>query len=100
MKHDLRGAFLIGLSKRRSVDLGLRQGDEDIIPTLKRILSGETLARRNRLFREKGVSTLLYMMIWDSFYNFGYYLRRLGLSSSIEERLWQNFGRDDRNIVN
>lgn len=100
LKHDLRGAFLIGLSKRRAVDLGLREGDEDVTPTLKRILSGETFGRKSRLFREKGASTLLYMMVWDSIYNIGYNLRRLGLSGPIEDRIWQNFGRDERDKVN
>lgn len=100
LKHDLRGAFLIGLSKRRAVDLGLRQGDEDVTPTLKRILLGETFGRKSRLFREKGVGTLFYMLLWDSIYNIGYNLRRLGLSGPIEDRIWQNFGRDERNKVN
>lgn len=100
LRHDLRGAFLIGLSKRRAVDLGLRKGDEDLIPTLKRMFSGETFGRKSRLFREKGASTLLYMLVWDSAYNIGYNLRRLGLSGPIEDRIWQDFGRDQRNIVN
>lgn len=100
VRHDLKGAFLIGLSKRRSVDLGLRQGDEDMMPTFRRILSGETLARRIRLVKQKDVATLLYMLIWDGFYNFGYNLRRVGLSGPIEERIWRDFGRSDRNLVN
>ncbi len=100
LKHDLRGAFLIGLSKRRSVDLGLREGNEDIIPTMKRIVSGETFARRRKVLEAKGLDTLLYMTVWDFFYNSGYNLRRLGLSGPIEERVWKNFGRDDRNITN
>lgn len=93
VRHDLAGAFLMGLSKRRAVDLGAREGDEDIIPTLKRLFSGETFARRNRLFREKGASTLLYTLLWDSIYNFGYNLRKLGLSDPIEKRMWGGFGR-------
>lgn len=93
LKHDLKGAFLIGLSKRRSVDLGLREGDENLIPTLKRVLSGEAFALRSRVFKEKGASTVLYMLVWDSLYNLGYNLRRLGLSGPIEKKLWQGFGR-------
>lgn len=93
VRHDLTGAFLIGLSKRRAVDLGIREGDEDIIPTLKRVLSGETLRRRRKLYQEKGIDTLLYMLVWDLFYNSGYNLRKLGLSDPIEERIWQGFGR-------
>lgn len=99
VKHDLKGAFLIGLSKRRSVDLGLREGDEDIMPTLKRVLSGETLRRRKKIYQEKGIDTLLYMVVWDAFYNLGYNLRRLGLSDPIEVRLWSGFGRNERNIT-
>lgn len=98
VKHDLRGAFLIGLSKRRAVDLGLREGNEDLIPTFQRILSGETFQRKNRLYREKGAATLAYMILWDLSYNAGYNLRRLGLSGPVEDRIWQNFGRDERNI--
>lgn len=100
VKHDLRGAFLIGLSKRRAVDLGLREGDENVIPTLKRIMSGETFARKQKVLHERGLATAAYMTLWDSFYNAGYNLRRLGLSDGIEARVWQNFGRDRRNISN
>lgn len=95
LKHDLKGAFLIGLSKRRSVDLGLREGDENLIPTLKRILSGETFSARHRVLKEKGARTVLYMVVWDLFYNLGYNLRRLGLSGPIEKKLWQGFGKDE-----
>ncbi|MBI2018773.1 hypothetical protein HYS96_03670 [Candidatus Daviesbacteria bacterium] len=93
IRHDLTEAFLMGLSKRRAVDLGVREGNEDVLPTLKRILSGETFAKRGKLFKEKGVSTLLYMLTWDLLYNFGYNLRKLGLSGSTEERIWRGFGR-------
>lgn len=92
-KHDLAGAFLMGLSKRRAVELGVRSGDEDVIPTLKRLVSGETLTKRNRLFREKGASTLVYTLFWDCLYNMGYNLQKLGLSGPIEERVWGGFGR-------
>lgn len=95
VKHDLKGAFLIGLCKRRSVDLGIREGDENIMPTLQRIFSGKTFETRSRLFKEKGASTLFYMFIWDSFYNLGYNLRRLGLSDPIEKRVWQGFGKNE-----
>lgn len=100
LKHDLRGAFLIGLSKRRAVDLGLREGDENILPTLRRILTGETLKRKRKALGEKGLTTTLYLSLWDVCYNAGYNLRRFGLSDRVESRIWGNFGRDKRNIGN
>ena len=96
LKHDLRGAFLIGLSKRRSVELGLREGSEDLIPTMKRFISGEAFTRRRKVLESKGINTLLYMTMWDLFYNSGYNLRKLGLSTSIEEKIWKDFGRDKK----
>lgn len=95
LSHDLKGAFLIGLSKRRAVDLGLRKGDENVIPTLQRFFSGETFDRKATVFQQKGMKTLVYMIIWDCFYNLGYNLRRLKLSNSIEKKIWLNFGRND-----
>lgn len=97
LKHDLRGAFLIGLSKRRAVELGLREGTEDFIPTMLRIISGVTIERKRRVLQEKGVSTTAYMMTWDLFYNLGYNLRKFGLSNYIERQIWFQYGRDERN---
>lgn len=99
VSHDLKGAFLIGLSKRRAVDLSLREGDEDLTPTLKRAFSGETLRHRLDLLGQKGLSTLLYMSAWDITYNIAYNLRRIGLSDPIEAMLWTGFGRDNTSIV-
>lgn len=98
VKHDLLGAFLIGLSKRRSVDLGIREGNEDLIPTLKRVLSGKTFRERERLFNEKGVGAVAYKALWDAFYNAGYYLRRMGLSDRIEEQIWAGFRKDKQSL--
>ncbi len=97
IKHDLRGAFLIGLSKRRAVELGLREGNEDIVPTAKRLFSGESIRKKNKAREEKGIATAAYMTLWDLYYNAGYNLRRLGLSERIEENIWGKFGKDVRN---
>ena len=91
--HDLKGAFLIGLSKRRAVDLGLRQGDEDLMPTLQRVLSGETFRRKYQVMDQKGLIALMYKFLWDGSYNAGYNLRKAGLSDLIEDKLWNGFGR-------
>lgn len=92
-KHDLTGAFLIGLSKSRSVSLGLREGDEDIIPTAKRILSGESIRRKRNLQEDKGLTTMVYGLVWDASYNAGYTLHRMGLTRRFEETIWEHFGR-------
>lgn len=94
VKHDLKGAFLIGVGKRRAVELGLRDGSEDIGPTVHRIISGKTFRDRADLLWEKGTETLFYKFLWDTIYNAGYNLRKHGLSSSIEASIWQNFGKD------
>lgn len=98
VKHDLRGAFLIGLSKRRSVELGLREGNEDLTPTLKRLISGESIQKKRRVVDEKDLATAAYMTVWDFFYNLGYNLRKIRLSGKIEEKIWGSFGKDVRNI--
>jgi GT2 family glycosyltransferase len=98
--HDLRGAFLIGLSKRRSVELGLREGNEDYIPTIKRIISGETFQKLTKILTEKGIASMFYMIVWNVAYNYGYNLHKYGLSRQIEENMWSHFGRDKRNVQN
>ena len=98
LKHDLRGAFLIGLSKRRAVDFGIREGNEDLTPTFRRIVSGESFQRKREVLEQKDLSTAAYLTLWDLFYNLGYNLRRLGLSGRIEENIWGSFGKDVRNL--
>lgn len=93
LTHDLRGAFLIGVSKRRAVDMGIRQGDEDLLPTLKRMVNGVTFERKRRLLHEKGIPTTLYVFVWDAVYNIGYNLRKSKLSGPLEEGVWKHFGR-------
>lgn len=99
IKHDLKGALMIGLCKRRAVDLGLRGGDEDMIPTLKRIITGETLGRKIQLAKSKGLEAVVYRVIWDAVYNTGYNLRKYGLSDLFEEQLWNGFGRDGQSQI-
>ena len=97
VRHDLRGAFLIGLSKRRAVELDLREPNENVLPTIKRLVSGESINKKRKVVEEKGLVTAAYMTLWDFYYNFGYNLRRLGLSEKIEENIWGKFGKDIRN---
>lgn len=94
LKHDIRGAFLIGVGKRRAVDVGAREGDENITPTLRRLFSGESTRSRIDILNRKGLATLIYMFIWDVFYNLGYTLRRLRWSQKIEDSIWQTFGQN------
>lgn len=97
--HDLRGAFLMGVSKRRSVDLGLRQGDEDLLPTLQRLISGKSFERKIGVLQEKGPGALVYMMVWDIAYNTGYNLRKMHASGPLEENVWVHFGRDEHTVA-
>ena len=89
---------MIGLSsdsKRRAVDLGLAQADEDFSPTLQRVLGGETIKRKFKVAQVKGIEVAVYKLIWDAAYNAGYNLRRFGLSNSIEQNIWGRFGRNE-----
>lgn len=99
MEHDLKGALMIGLCKRRAVDLGLREGDEDLLPTLRRIVTGETLSRKIQLAQSKGLEAVVYKIVWDAVYNAGYNLRKYGLSDLFEEQLWSGFGRDKQSLT-
>lgn len=94
LKHDLKGAFLIGVGKRRAVDAGSRVGDEDILPTLKRLVAGLSIQNKIDILNKKGFGTLIYMFVWDIFYYAGYYLRRLRCSERIENSIWQTFGQN------
>lgn len=94
LKHDLKGAFLIGVGKRRAVDAGARTGDEDILPTLKRLITGLSTQNKFDILKKKGLGTLIYMFVWDIFYYAGYYLRRLRCSERIENSIWQTFGQN------
>jgi hypothetical protein len=98
VKHDLKGALMIGLSKRRAVDLGLGRGDEDILPTLQRLLTGEAVKRKIDLAQAKGLEVMAYRIVWDAVYNAGYNLRKYGLSDLFEEKLWNGFGRDKQSL--
>lgn len=91
LAHDLREAFLIGVNKRRSVEMGIRKGDEELIPTLKRVFSGVTFEKKKKLLQKKGISTMLYASVWDAVYNIGYNLKKTGLSGILEEGVWKKF---------
>lgn len=69
LRHELRGAFQFGVGKRQAVVFSGEEG----VSLLKNFLQGNQLKYGLALFREKGILTVLYMVVWKFFYNLGYY---------------------------
>jgi glycosyltransferase involved in cell wall biosynthesis len=92
LSHELKSAFLLGAGKRKCVNVGARDPDENIIPTIKRFFSGESINKKIDVIRKKGFLVCLFMLIWDLFYNLGYHSRRFKWAPQIEEYIWQTFG--------
>lgn len=74
-QHDLKSAYKIGQGKySQVVHTGRDTYEENIRNTLKRILNGETFKNLWDLYKHsKSLGVLIYSLIWNLFYYFGYY---------------------------
>ncbi len=74
---EFRGAFQFGVGKRQAVVYSGRENNEDLIHYFKDLLHGRQLSYGLRLLSKAGLSVLVYMIVWKTFYYAGYYYQRI-----------------------
>lgn len=92
VRHDMAGAFLIGMGKYQGVEEGTRSY-KPITEIILGFLTGRNLGARYDVYKKKGIKIFIYLFFWKLFYHFGYYSTHFKCQKQAEAFMWRMLGR-------